>query len=277
MKVHITADMEGIASCVHDVQTDYKGFDYSRMREEMTREVGAAIEGAMDGGADRIVVCDAHDTGRNLLVETLKHDVEVVQGAPYELGMMNGISKEFDASFQVGYHSMRHTPSGTLGHTYTYNIAALKFNGVTIGESGLSAAIAGHFGVPLVFVSGDFHAIRQVQKLVSNVVTVPTKEGVGLYAIRALTPKKACELIRKGAKEAMDKLDQIKPFVVKKPVLMEVEFERPLMAEYVSRIPLTKRKDIKSVSFRARDVLEAFEVFDVMNKVATYAKDEGPL
>jgi len=277
MKVHITADMEGIASCIHDVQVDHKGFDYARMREEMTREVEAAIEGALDGGADRIVVCDAHDTGRNLLVETLKHDVEVIQGSPYELGMMSGISKDFDASFQVGYHSMRHTPSGTLGHTYTFNIAQLKFNGTVIGEGGLSAAIAGHFGVPLVFASGDLHAIRQVQKLVKNVVGVPTKEGVGLYAVRALTPKKACELIRKGAKEAMGKLDRIEPFVVKKPVVMEVEFERPLMAQYASKIPLVRREDAKTVSFKARDVLEAFDVFDVLNKVATCAKDEGPL
>lgn len=277
MKVHITADMEGIAVICHDEQADYKQSDYPRMREIMTGEVQAAIEGAKEAGAEEILVCDAHDTGRNLLVEKLDAEVEVIEGSAYDLGMMSGISRDFDASMQVGYHSMRHTHAGVLGHTYTYNVAELRFNGVVIGESGLSAAIAGHFGVPLVFVSGDAHAVRQARALVKNLVGVPTKEGVGLYGVRTLTPEKARRLIRKGAREALSRVGEIEPLVVRKPVAMEVELERPLMAEYCSRIPMVKRKDVKTVSYRAADVVDAFRAFDVINKVASYAKGEGPL
>ncbi len=277
MRVHITADMEGIAVICHDEQADYKQSDYPRMREIMTGEVQAAIEGARDAGADEILVCDAHDTGRNLLVERLDPDVEVIEGSAYDLGMMSGISRDFDASMQVGYHSMRHTHAGVLGHTYTYDIAELRLNGIVVGESGLSAAIAGHFGVPLVFVSGDAHAIRQAKSLVKNIVGVPTKEGVGLYGVRSMTPEKARRLIRKGAKEAISKVGDIKPLVIKKPVMMEVELERPLMAEYCSRIPSVRRKDAKTVSYKASDMVEAFEVFDVMDKLASYAKSQGPL
>jgi D-amino peptidase len=277
MKVHITADMEGVATVSHDYQVDHKNSEFPRTRQLMTDEVKAAIAGAKDGGADEILICDAHDTGRNIYVEQLDSDVEIVQGSAYDMGMMAGMSKDFDASLQIGYHSMRHTHAGTLGHTYTYSIAELKFNGVTVGESGLSAAIAGHFGVPLVFVSGDSHAVRQAQRLAKNIVGVPTKTGVGLYGVHSLTPKKACDMIRRGAKEALGRVGDIRPFVVKRPVLMQVEFERPLMAQYVSRIPMTKRVDIKTVSYKAKDVLEAFEVFNVMNAVAAYARDEGPL
>ncbi len=277
MKVHITADMEGIAVICHDEQADYKQSDYPRMREIMTGEVQAAIEGAKEAGAEEILVCDAHDTGRNLLVEKLDPDVEVIEGSTYDLGMMSGISRDFDASMQIGYHSMRHTHAGVLGHTYTYHISELRFNGVVIGESGLSAAIAGHFGVPLVFVSGDAHAVRQAKSLVKNLVGVPTKEGVGLYGVRTLTPEMARRLIRKGAKEAIKRAGEIEPFAVKKPITMEVELERPLMAQYCSRIPAVRRKDAKTVSYRASDVVDAFQVFDVMNKVASYAKSEGPL
>ncbi len=277
MKVHMTVDMEGVATVSHDYQVDLKNPEFPRMRQLMTDEVKAAIAGAKEGGADEILVCDAHDTGRNIYVEQLDHDVEIIQGSAYELGMMAGISKEFDASLQVGYHSMRNTHMGTLGHTYTYCISELRLNGVTVGESGLSAAIAGHFGVPLVFVSGDAHAVKQAQKLRRNIVGVPTKTGVGLYGVHSLNPKKACDLIRAGVKDALGKIDQIQPFVVKKPVLMQVQFERPLMAQYVSRIPRTKRVNINTVSFRAKDMIEAFDVFSVMNAVAAYAKDEGPL
>jgi D-amino peptidase len=243
----------------------------------MTGEVQAAIEGARDAGANKILVCDGHDTGRNLLIEKLDRDVEVIEGSSYDLGMMAGISRDFDASFQIGYHSMRHTHAGVLGHTFTYSVAELRLNGTVVGESGLSAAIAGHFGVPVVLVSGDAHAVRQAKNLIKNLVGVSTKEGVGLYAVRTLTPDKACELIRKGAKEALGLVGDIEPYTIKKPIMMEVEFERPLMAQYVSRIPLVKRKDFKSVAFKAADMVEAFHVFELMNQVASYAKDEGPL
>lgn len=277
MRIHISADMEGIAVLSHDDQTDQKGFDYGRMREIMTSEVEAAIQGARDGGADDVLVCDAHDTGRNLLVEKMDADFEVIQGSPYELGMMAGITDRFDASFQVGYHSMRHTHAGTLGHTYTYAIAELRLNGITVGETGLSAAIAGHFGVPLVFVSGDLHAIRQAQRLVPGVVGVPTKEGIGVYGARSLAPRKAQELIRKGAKQAVEKVHEIKPFALKKPVLMEVVFEKPLMAQYASQIPLVKRREARTVAYKAKDIVEAFQLFDALTKLASYARSEGTL
>jgi D-amino peptidase len=172
---------------------------------------------------------------------------------------------------------MRHTHAGVLGHTFTYSVAELRLNGTVVGESGLSAAIAGHFGVPVVLVSGDAHAVRQAKNLIKNLVGVSTKEGVGLYAVRTLTPDKACELIRKGAKEALELVGDIEPYTIKKPIMMEVEFERPLMAEYVSHIPLVKRKDFKSVAFKAADMVEAFHVFRLMTQIASYAKDEGPL
>ena len=277
MKVHITADMEGVATVSHDYQCDVKDSEFPRIRQLMTDEVKAAIAGAKDAGADDILVCDAHDTGRNIFVEQLDSDVEIIQGNAYELGMMAGISKDFDASLQIGYHSMRHTHAGTLGHTYTYDITQLKLNGVVVGESGLAAAIAGHFGVPLVFVSGDAHAVNQAQKLVKNAIGVPTKTGVGLYGVHSHTPAKACDLIRAGVKKALGMAEEIRPYVVRRPVRMQVEFERPLMAQYASRIPLTKRIDLKTVSFRGKDVLEAFRVFEVMLAVAGRAKEEGPL
>lgn len=277
MKVHITADMEGIATLAHDSQADMKESDFQRMRKIMTGEVQAAIEGAKEGGAEGIVVCDAHDTGRNLLIEELDDDVEVIEGTDYDLGMMAGISSDFDASFQIGYHSMRHTHAGVIGHTYTYTITRVKLNGVLMGESGLSAAIAGHFGVPLVLVSGDAHAIRQARQLVKDIVGVPTKEGVGLWGVRTRTPQKARDLIRVGAKAAMSRVSTVKPYVVRKPVRMEVEFESPLMAQYAADVPMTKRADIRTVEFRARDVLEAFKIFVLMSRLASYAKSEGQL
>ncbi|UCE45522.1 MAG: M55 family metallopeptidase [Methanobacteriota archaeon] len=277
MKAHFTVDMEGMAGIAHENQADVKGLDFPRMRELLTNEVQAAIEGAKAGGAKEIVICDAHDTGRNLILEKLDEDVIVIEGSAYEQGMMAGISDDFDAAFQIGYHSMRDTHAGTIGHTYTYTVAELRLNGVKVGETGLSAAIAGHYGVPVVFVSGDLHAVRQAESLIPDIVGVPTKEGVGVYGIKSLMPKRACELIRKGAEEAMKKAGTAKPYVVERPVKMEAMFTRTIMAQYASQMPLVERTGDKSVAYEAKDMVDAFSVFEALTMIAHSAGEEGEL
>ncbi|MDH3365988.1 MAG: M55 family metallopeptidase [Thermoplasmata archaeon] len=277
MRVHFTVDMEGMAGMAHEDQADMKGLDFPRMRELLTNEVQAAVEGAKEGGAKEIVICDAHDTGRNLILEKLDEDVIVIEGTAYNLGMMAGISEDFDAAFQIGYHSMRDTHAGTIGHTYSYNFAELQLNGIKVGESGLSAAIAGHFGVPVVLVSGDLHAVKEAQKLIENVVGVPTKEGLGVYGVKSLTPKRACDEIRKGAKEAMGKVGSVRPFELAKPVKMEVAFIRTVMAQYAAQLPLVERTGNKSVAYEAKDMVDAFSVFEVMAMVADSSGREGYL
>lgn len=270
-------DMEGMAGMAHEDQADMKGLDFPRMRELLTNEVQAAIEGAKAGGAKEFVICDAHDTGRNLILEKLDEDVTVIEGAAYGQGMMGGISNDFDAAFQIGYHSMRDTHAGTIGHTYTYTVAELHLNGVKVGESGLSAAIAGHFGVPTVLVSGDLHAVREAESLIEDVVGVPTKEGMGVYGIKSLMPRRACELIRRGAKEAIEKAGTIRPYSVSRPVKLEVTFTRMIMAECASQMPLVERTGSKSVVYEAKDIVDAFCVFEAMTMIARSAGREGEL
>jgi D-amino peptidase len=277
MKVHFTVDMEGMAGMAHEDQADIKGLDFPRMRELLTNEVQAAVEGAKEGGAKEIVICDAHDTGRNLILENLDEDVVVIQGSAYDLGMMAGISEGFDASFQIGYHAMRDTHAGAIAHTYTYTFAELHLNGVKVGESGLSAAIAGHFGVPVALVSGDVHVVKEAQALIENVVGVPTKEGVGVYGVRTLTPKRACDEIRKGAKEAMARVGKISPFKLDSPVKMEAVFTRTIMAQCAAQIPLVERTGNKSVAYQAKDMVDAFTVFEVMRMVSNSAGRDGEL
>jgi D-amino peptidase len=277
MRVHFTVDMEGMAGMAHEDQADMKGLDFPRMRELLTNEVQAAVEGAKQGGAKEIVICDAHDTGRNLILEKLDEDVVVIEGSTYDLGMMAGISEDFDAAFQIGYHSMRDTHAGTIAHTYTYTFAELHLNGIKVGESGLSAAIAGHFGVPVALVSGDLHAVKEAQALIENVVGVPTKEGVGVYGVRTLTPKRACDEIRKGAKEAMAKVRSIRPLELDRPVKMEAVFTRTIMAQCAAQIPLVERTGNKSVTYQAKDMVDTFAVIEVMRMVADSAGREGYL
>ena len=64
LKVHISADLEGVAGTVTREQTGQGGFEYQKAREWMTREVLAAIEGARAAGATEILLADSHGNGR---------------------------------------------------------------------------------------------------------------------------------------------------------------------------------------------------------------------
>ena len=53
---------------------------------------------------------------------------------------------------------------GVRAHTFsTANLTAVRLNGVAVPEAGINAAIAGHFGVPVIMVSGDDAAVEETR------------------------------------------------------------------------------------------------------------------
>ena len=62
MRILISADIEGISGVMSPEQTSPGSGEYERARLLMTREVNAAVEGALEGGATEIWVADGHTT-----------------------------------------------------------------------------------------------------------------------------------------------------------------------------------------------------------------------
>lgn len=148
--------MEGVAGVVDREQTLRDGKEHERARKLMTQEVNAAIEGALEAGAKQVLVNDSHGTMRNIILEELNENAELITGSPKPLSMMQGIDKTFNAVLFVGYHAMRGTYKGVLEHTYHGNIVSdVFFNSKRYGETGMNAAVAGYFKVPIVLVTGD--------------------------------------------------------------------------------------------------------------------------
>ena len=79
MKVYISVDIEGCAGITHWDEANKSHPDYAEFREQMTREAVAAVEGAMAAGATDILLKDAHETGRNLVLSMLPESVRVVR------------------------------------------------------------------------------------------------------------------------------------------------------------------------------------------------------
>ncbi len=204
LKVYISVDMEGIAGVVTGDQLGPTGFEYGRAREFMTAEALAAIAGARDAGATEIVVSDSHGNGESLLIDQFPDDVRIVRSWPRPLMMMEGIDSTFAAAIFVGYHASTTSPAGVRAHTISSaNYASVSLNGVAMPEAGINAAIAGRFGVPVVFISGDDVAVDETRRLLGDVEGAVVKRAISFHAASTMTPKAAQQLIRAHVKTAL--------------------------------------------------------------------------
>src|SRR5262249_59287334 len=103
-----------------------------------------------------ILVCDSHGNGQSLLIDKVPDDVRLVRGFPRPLEMMQGIDETFAAAVFIGYHASEWTPNAVRGHTISSaRLLGIRLNGTEVSEGMFNAALAGHFGVPVAFVSGD--------------------------------------------------------------------------------------------------------------------------
>jgi D-amino peptidase len=251
--------MEGIAGVVHRDDVMRKGDDYKLFRELMTGETNAAIEGALAAGATRIVVRDAHGSARNIFPDKLNKEAELIRewsGGP--LSMMEGIDNSFDAVIFIGYHARAGAP-GTLSHTFTGKIFELELNGRKMPEAGLNAAIAGHFGVPVILVAGDSAVCQEAEQILPHVETVAVKQGIG-RASKNLHPEKARELIKKKARAALKRLKMYTPYKPVPPYTVKITLVHHETAYKASWIPGVKRVGERTILFTSKDFMEVLKV-----------------
>ncbi len=274
LKVHISVDMEGVGGVVTGEQLGPSGFEYGRFREFMTREALAAVEAAKAAGATDIIVADSHGNGQNLLIEQFPTDVRVIRSWPRRLGMVAGIDDSVDAAIFIGYHAGTNNPTGVRAHTFSSaNLTRVALNGTNVTEGSWNAAIAGHFGVPVVMMSGDDAAIAEVRKAVGNIEAAETKRSLGFHSALTLTPQAAAALIGERVRRGLERRGEFAPLKVQTPVVVDVSFKNYMPAEVLAYLPLFERTDSHSIRFRAADMAEASRI---MSFIGDYRPDSTP-
>jgi D-amino peptidase len=278
MKVLISADMEGVCGVTSWVQVmppEYGSeptstVEYERARARLTREVNAAVEGALAAGAEEVIVNEAHDGMRNLVPEDLHPEVRFITGSDKVFGMMQGVQEDgIAAAFFVGYHAKAGTPAAPLAHTWTGYVNDVRLEGRSTGEFGINAAVAGHFGVPIVLVTGDDKAVAQVKDLLGEgVVGVVVKEGYSTFSAIHLHPKRAQELIREGAERALRRLDQAKPWTLPASCRVEIDFDHQARADACLCLPGVERAGERTVAYTAEDALAFITTFRAVMKAS---------
>jgi D-amino peptidase len=257
LRVYISADMEGVAGTVTSDQLGPAGFEYQKFREIVTNEVIAAIEAAREAGATEILVSDSHGNGENLLVDRLPQDIQLVRSWPRPLMMMQGIEEGFDAAVLIGYHASTTNTRGVRAHTMSSaNLTAIRLNGVDMPEAGISAAIAGDFGVPVVMISGDDAIADEAGALLGDIEAAVTKWSYGFHSARTILPEASYALIGEKVKAALGRLDDFRPYRVEGPINLEISFKNYMPAEVMAYLPNVERVDSHTIRFVGRDMTE---------------------
>jgi D-amino peptidase len=257
LKVYISVDMEGVGGVVSDQQLGPTGFEYGRFREFMTAEAMAAVAAAREAGATEIVISDSHGNMQNLLIERFPADVTIIRSSPRPLSMMEGIDSTFDAAIFIGYHSGTHNPQGVRAHTMSSaRFAGIDLNGAPASESRVNAAIAGHFGVPVVMISGDDIATAELKAVLGDVETAVVKRAIGFHSAAVRTPEASQAMIKDKVRAALQRRTSFKPYVIRSPVL-DITFKSYRPAEMLAYLPIVERTTSHTIRYRARTILDA--------------------
>src|SRR5205823_3996717 len=248
MKLFLSTDFEGTSGIDAREQIIEGNAEYEQGRRLLTNEVNAVINGALEAGATEFVVNDSHHYMRNLHPQDLAGKATLITGKHKPLYMMQGLDASFDGACFVSYHGSIGAEGAVLSHTYNPGaIWEVRINGEVVGESGINALVAAHYGVPIIFVSGDEVTVQEAEGIAPNAEKVVVKQSLGRFAASHIHPSVACELLQQGAEQAVRRLDVMQPPQFKLPVALEVTFLVADMAEMAQWVRGVERVSSRTV------------------------------
>ena len=256
MRILIAVDLEGASGVVslQELGADAAG-RYLEARRWLTGDVNAAIEGAMEAGADAFVAHDAHgNDARNLLLDDLHPALEVVAGRPLMLLEEADLARGYDGCFLIGMHA-RAGAGGVLSHALDWALVRqVRLNGRPVGESELTVSLAAAYDIPTVLITGDDQVCLDVQRWsAGSIEAAVVKYALSRYAARCLPLIEARERIRTAAARAVQRLAQARPQRVSTPILLEVEFSEREPARCAAHMPQVAYDGDCTLSFATED------------------------
>ena len=262
MKVLIWFDMEGVSGIDNPQMCELRSPLLQEGRKLSTADVNAVIRGLKRGGANEISIFDGHDFGGNLIAKNLDPSANYLSGGWGDtLGDLINTKAlaKYDALVLVGHHSQSGTINGFYSHTFSTDIA-LCLNGQPVGEIELAAWLAGHFGVRTIMVSSDEAGVNEAKALLTGIETVAVKRKTGSM-VECFPAKEIYAQLEDKAFNAIRRLDVFKPYVLSGPITVDILYKLPELADNMALFPGYYTKDERTVSYEAKDYLEAFEAF----------------
>jgi D-amino peptidase len=240
MRVFISVDMEGTSGLerLEEIFRGLPGFD--RFRRLMAGDTNAVIRGAIDGGAEEIVVSDSHGYMCNIHPDDLLGGVQLKRGQLRRRWcQMKSFDERFDAVLLIGYHAKAGTTEAILSHTWITSFLDVRVNGASVPEPSLNTFLAGALGVPVVMLSGDDYVIEQSRPVLGDIHYAQVKRSTGYFSGEHLPLDESRRLLRQTARDAVANARGIVPVACELPVTIELD----LSADPVAQTPLGARAD----------------------------------
>ncbi|MFD4628866.1 M55 family metallopeptidase [Streptomyces sp. NPDC058284] len=274
MRILISADMEGATGVTWPADVLPGTPQWERCRAMFTSDVNAAVLGFFDGGADGVLINEAHWTMRNLLLEELDERAEMLTGRHKSLSMVEGVQHgDVDGIAFVGYHAGAGM-EGVLAHTYLANqITGVWVNGVRASEGLLNSHVVAEYGVPVVLVTGDDLACDDALGYAPGALKVAVKDHVSRYAAVCRTPARTAADIRAAAKEAASLAVRHEP-VAGGPFTVEVEFDAEHLSMASTVVPGVRRTGERKVAYDSETMYEGIRTFKAVTTIASAAVEE---
>ncbi|MEU5576551.1 M55 family metallopeptidase [Streptomyces huasconensis] len=274
MKILISADMEGATGVTWPADVLPGTAQWERCRAMFTSDVNAAVLGFFDGGADEVLVNEAHWTMRNLLLEQLDERAQMLTGRHKALSMVEGVQHgDVDGVAFLGYHAGAGM-EGVLAHTYLANqITGVWLDGVRASEGLLNAHVVAEYGVPVVLVTGDDLACEDALGYAPGALKVAVKDHVSRYAAVCRTPARTAADIRAAAKDAAALAVRHEP-VAGGPFTVEVEFDAEHLAMASTVVPGVRRTGERKVAYDSGTMYQGIRTFKAVTTIASAAVEE---
>ncbi|MFC6160674.1 M55 family metallopeptidase [Kribbella jiaozuonensis] len=272
MKVYVSADMEGITGLVDAEDVQPPGRDYERSRVMMTEDVNAAVRGAYAAGATAVLVNDAHGPMRNLLPDLLDPRARLIKGRPKPMGMIEGLSSEYDAVLCIGFHS-RAGVLGVLSHSFMgHEIEDIWLDDRPTGEIGLLHAAAAAYGVPVALLTGDDTACDETKSWDPSVATVPVKFAKDRFAAQLVPVAEAREAIETTTTQSLANLAAASDHGLHR---LTVRWQSASVALHLGAIPGVERLDDRTVTVEG-EMLQLYRLFNLFLRVCTAVTSNQP-
>ena len=259
MKLYLSSDQEGVSGIA---TRSHDAVDQQENKRLQTEEMVACCQAILgyDPKAE-IVLNDSHGKGLNIEFERLPEQVDLIRQSPEILDQMYGIDDTYDG-FMFFAHAMRGTLGALLSHVW--EVQDLIVNGKRLGEAGIAAYLASHYGVPFEFASGDDYYCREVKELSPTTETAIVKHGMGRYVARNRHPEAARKIIAEGVKNALRRLENGEMVPVElpdPPYRLEMRYSDTGAADAACWMPGTRRIDGRTTLYEADDVPTIYKAF----------------
>ena len=257
-KVYMITDMEGVDGIFNaELQCNpLQSPRFEESRKLLTGEINAAVDGLLEGGATEVVVWDGHDGSKTLSTSDIHPKARLLMGSPVSSTLE--LDSSYSAVIFIGQHAMAGAEKGVLAHSYSTDaVQNIWINNQPVGEIGARVMLAGTFGIPVIMLSGDAAACKEIHGLVPQAECAEVKRGVSRTAAFSLSHPAAVSLIHEKARRAMERLAEFKPYVTSGPVEVKVQLTTKGTAS-LDPAPGVEQLDERTWVFRGKNLIEAW-------------------